>query len=93
MTKQKQPWKPEQDHSESNSGISLGNLLNRNAENENDPSLERVQESMVRLGGSKYRAAREQRLYHRHFSPKARLKKKMLRRAQKKARRAQRMGE
>src|SRR5512135_1691312 len=47
--------------------------------NAEDPSLEKVIQSMVKLGGSRYATARAQRFTHRHLTTKAKAKKKLQR--------------
>ena len=49
-------------------------------------ALNRIQQTILSRTGSKHMIARIHRKFHRHFSPKAKLRKKNLRRAVRKSR-------
>lgn len=90
----KAPWKPSEDViAASTEDVSLVPREQSNTDvhasgNTEDPSLERVIQSMVKLGGSRYATARTQRFTHRHLTTKAKAKKKLQRRQRRDARRA-----
>ncbi|KKM96683.1 hypothetical protein LCGC14_1175530 [marine sediment metagenome] len=50
-------------------------------------ALNRIQQTILSRAGSKHMIARIHRKFHRHFSPKAKLRKKNMRRIVKKSRR------
>lgn len=91
MRKQKTPWKPTEEaltrEVEPVSLVPRGTDAQAH-DNVEDPSLERVIQSMVKLGGSRYATARARRFTARHLTPKAKAKKKLQRHQRRDARRA-----
>lgn len=92
MPKQKKaPWKPTEEtlamEAEPVSLVPRGTDVHAHG-NVEDPSLERVIQSMVKLGGSRYATARARRFSARHLTPKAKAKKKLQRHQRRDARRA-----
>lgn len=92
MPKQKKaPWKPTEEtlamEAEPVSLVPRG-MAPTDTPAVGDPSLERVIQSMVKLGGSRYATARARRFAARHLTPKAKAKKKLQRHQRRDARRA-----